>query len=176
MLFTWKMTESKQEPTSKMKIILLIWIILRFNVFSFSWSASSHWTAETNSNFKCERGHPDNLNTGQRCTQESAKTFFWARCLPRSISTWFIHLETLWMCIIPGWSEETEWVEKVKSLVKSRLFTQLLVYYRCFLSATWESICSSVLFCFLIFIFLENGLWGTRGFFFFQNGLKFMQP
>lgn len=41
-------------------------------------------------------------------SEHGGKSALGARCLPWCISTWFIHLERLWMSIIPGWSEETQ--------------------------------------------------------------------
>lgn len=55
--------------------------------------------------------------------------------------------------------------KKVKSRVKSRLFSQLLVYYGCFLSGMWENICSSVRYSLLFFLNLylsREGLLRTQ--------------
>lgn len=48
-------------------------------------------------------------------SEHGGKSALGARCLPWCISTWFIHLERLWMSIIPGWSEETQDGRKRKS-------------------------------------------------------------
>lgn len=114
----------------------------------------SRWTApaETSSNFKCEQGHLDSLNTGQTCTQESVWNFSRARCLPRCVSTWFIHSERLWMSIIPGWSEETHIGQKSQESCEVEVvcqdphgwypFSRLLVFSGCFLSTVSVNICS----------------------------------
>lgn len=67
---------------------------------------------------------------------------------------------------------------KVKSLVKSRLRSQLRVYCGCFLSGTRENICSSVCCsgfccCFFIFIHPHWGFLGTQTPFFSQQWIKF---
>lgn len=62
-------------------------------------------TVNTNTNFKSEQGHLDNVDTVQTSTLQN---LFWARCRPGFVSAWFIHLGRLWMSIIPCWSEETQ--------------------------------------------------------------------
>ena len=115
--------------------------------------AQSTAVAKTNSNFQYEQGHPDNLNTGQKCTQESAKTF----SEPGVCQGAFPHDLFIWAgcgCLLsPAGLRRHRTDRKVKSLVKSRSFSQLLVYSGYFLSGMLANICSFVFF----FIFVYPG-------------------
>lgn len=108
-----------------------------------------------------------------------------ARCLPRCVSTWFIHLGRLRMSIVPGRSEETRSGQKKKKshLVKSRpfFFHGLWFSLDVFLSGgcPWTAApfvyyyCS--LFFYLLFIRGEGGggCWlRTHALFFCQHGLQ----
>ena len=64
-------------------------------------------SCSSKTNFRCEQGHLDNVNTGQQCTRESAQIFpepgVCQGAFPHDLFIW----GRLWMSIIPGRSEET---------------------------------------------------------------------
>lgn len=154
---------------------LTSWVALSFNFVHPSWCIRSHLTAtaKTNSNLESEQGHPDNLNIGQKCTQRSAKTFSepgaCQGALPHDLFIW----EGCGCASSPAGLRTRRPADKeVKSPVKSRLFSQLLVYSGCFLSGMLVNICSFVPFFFKLYSSGE-GLLRTQSL--FQHGLKFMQ-
>lgn len=137
--------------------------------------------AETNLISGCERGHLDNLNTGQKCRRwwkkkwnNKSQSFFGARCPPRRISTWFIHLERLWLSIISSWSEETRSGRKSQKPCEVKVAFTAPALLRMFsVGDVGEHLQLAVLFRFFLSLFVRGeGFWEHKHLF-FQRWIKF---